>query len=151
MKPLPTEGTLKSVSTVVDVVDKGKGALIVQNGALWDNYFIKTCLLSIYFLSSFFINISVDTFDENGEKILFNQIVAFVVGAGGFGGPKQSSKIVPIASAPSRKPDVQFIDKTIADQVLFRIQNFDTFFEKKVSLQYVEMIFVSGCYLQIIG
>ena len=32
LRPLPTEGKFKTICTVVDVVDKGKGALIVQDG-----------------------------------------------------------------------------------------------------------------------
>lgn len=59
----------------------------------------------------------VDTFDENGEKIIFNQIIAFVVGAGGFGGKKDSSHIKPITARPKRTPDATFTDKTIIDQV----------------------------------
>lgn len=89
LKPLPTEGKLKTVATIVDVVDKGKGALIITDA---------------------------ETFDENGEKIIYNQVVAFVVGAGNFGGKKQTSRIVPVIEAPTRAPDAYFVDKTLIDQ-----------------------------------
>lgn len=62
----------------------------------------------------------MDTFDENGEKIMYNQIISFIVGGGGFGGPKQSSKIKPVAIHPKRNPDVTFTDKTFVDQVKSR-------------------------------
>lgn len=97
-------------------------------------------------ISFFFI---AETFDENGEKIIYNQVVAFVVGAGNFGGKKQTSRIVPVIEAPTRAPDAYFVDKTLIDQV-------NTFFlfdeVKNVIASYLIYfrVFVSGCYLSII-
>ena len=61
--------------------------------------------------------ISAVTYDENDEKIIYNQVVAYVVGAGNFGGKSQTTKIKPIVEAPSRSPDASFVDKTLIDQV----------------------------------
>ncbi|XP_006812275.1 uncharacterized protein LOC100367300 [Saccoglossus kowalevskii] len=64
-KPLATEGTLHSESTVVDILDKGSGALIILN---------------------------IKTFDEGNELVATTQFGSFVVGAGGFGGKRNSDK-----------------------------------------------------------
>lgn len=77
------------------------------------NYSLSLCVykqVNIHFFIA-------ETFDENGEKIIYNQVVAFVVGAGNFGGKKQTSRIVPVIEAPTRDPDTYFVDKTLIDQV----------------------------------
>ncbi|KAK7590229.1 hypothetical protein V9T40_001842 [Parthenolecanium corni] len=89
LSPLSTESKLKTELTVVDVVDKGKGAVVVV-----DAY----------------------TYDSSGEKVAYNQLAAFVVGAGNFGGPKQSNKIKEFQNPPARSPDHSFVDKTLIDQ-----------------------------------
>lgn len=57
------------------------------------------------------------SYDENGEKVCFNQISTFVVGAGGFGGKRSSDKIIPTATVPNRQPDSCVEEKTSVDQV----------------------------------
>jgi len=88
-KELPTSGTLKSVGTVADVLDKGKNAVILYN---------------------------VETFDENDEKVVFNQMSVVVVGGGNFGGNRTSTKAVPTADHPDRSPDAIFTETTSMDQ-----------------------------------
>lgn len=61
--------------------------------------------------------LTVDTFDENNEKVAFNQFTTFVVGAGNFGGSSQSSAAVPLVDAPTRAPDAVTQEKTTVDQV----------------------------------
>lgn len=64
----------------------------------------------------------METFDEKGDLIFRNQIVAFVVGAGGFGGPRAGSKIIPCLPKPSRKADISVTQKTSVDQAaLYRL------------------------------
>ncbi len=112
-RPLPTDGNLKTECRVVDVVDKGKGALIVIDGEILQFY----SLIEIPAESLTILPFLADTFDENGEKIAFNQTITFVVGAGNFNGKKQSEKIKPVLEPPSRAPDNSFVDKTLIDQV----------------------------------
>ena len=89
-KPLPTRGTMKSEATVVDVLDKGSGAVIIVN---------------------------VDTYDEAGEKVAFNQFTTFVQQAGGFGGKRNSDKAMGAVNPPQRAPDAVVTEKTSIDQV----------------------------------
>lgn len=44
----------------------------------------------------------METYDENGEKLALAQMTIFVVGAGGFGGPRNSNKAVPTVDPPKR-------------------------------------------------
>ena len=66
---------------------------------------------------SLFPEPSVETFDENGEKVAFNQMLEFTVGAGNFGGKKRSEVVVPVASHSPRNPDAFMEEKTSIDQV----------------------------------
>lgn len=51
-----------------------------------------------------------------------NQIVAFAVGAGNFGGPRNGTKIVPCVPKPNRKPDISATHVTNVDQAaLYRL------------------------------
>lgn len=59
----------------------------------------------------------VDTYDEAGEKLAYGQITVFVVGAGGFGGKRNSSKTKPTIEPPARQPDASVSQKTHYDQV----------------------------------
>ena len=66
----------------------------------------------------------METFDENGEKVAFNQVVEFFVGAGNFGGRKTSNEVVPVVNAPNRSPDAVMQEKTAIDQVrLYKLFN----------------------------
>lgn len=89
LKPLPTSGNVISHCKVADVLDKGKGAVLVCD---------------------------VDTYDEAGEKLAYGQITVFVVGAGGFGGKRNSSITKPIVEHPARQPDASVLQKTHCDQ-----------------------------------
>ena len=57
------------------------------------------------------------SYDEDGEKVAFNQLSTFVVGAGGFGGKRSSDKAYPTQKAPNREPDSSMEEKTSIDQV----------------------------------
>lgn len=91
-QPIPTQGQLTSKARVVDVLDKGSGALVI---------------------------LEADTFDEQNHKVCYNQFALFLVGAGNFGGNKMSSKpeVKAIADAPKRQPDVTVFEQTSPDQV----------------------------------
>ena len=97
-KPLGTSGALKTTARVVDVLDKGSGAVII---------------------------LAAESLDaESGEKVLYNQAALFVVGAGNFNGPKMSSspEVRPVVDVPSRPPDVTVTEKTSPDQAtLYRL------------------------------
>ncbi|XP_054277908.1 peroxisomal multifunctional enzyme type 2 [Macrosteles quadrilineatus] len=77
-KPMPTSGALVSKVTVADVLDKGKGAVVLYD---------------------------VDTYDESGDKVSYTQLAGFIVGAGGFGGKRDSPKAIPTVDHPRRNPD----------------------------------------------
>lgn len=94
-KVTPTSGKLTSKFKVSDVLDKGSGAVVLVDG---------------------------ETFDESGEKISYSQMTVFVVGAGNFGGKRNSDKVRMAIDAPSRKADAVFSEKTSLDQaVLYRL------------------------------
>ncbi|XP_077989507.1 peroxisomal multifunctional enzyme type 2-like [Glandiceps talaboti] len=94
-KPLLPSATLTSVPTLVDILDKKSGAIVV---------------------------VETDTFDENNELVAFNQISYFEVDAGNFGGKRNSDKIKPTMNVPSRSPDSIIVDKTTMEQAaLYRL------------------------------
>ena len=77
LRPLPGNATLTHKSTLTNIWDKGKGAVIV---------------------------IETDTLDEDGDLLVRNLFKAFIRGAGGWGGdrgPKASDENAP----PDRAPD----------------------------------------------
>uniref|UniRef100_A0A914WX11 MaoC-like domain-containing protein n=1 Tax=Plectus sambesii TaxID=2011161 RepID=A0A914WX11_9BILA len=79
LRPFPTEATLRSQGQIADILDKGKGALILIN---------------------------VDTFnDETNEKLSHAQYSIFEVGAGGFNGERTSTEERQVESVPTRQPD----------------------------------------------
>uniref|UniRef100_A0A1B6F4C3 Peroxisomal multifunctional enzyme type 2 n=1 Tax=Cuerna arida TaxID=1464854 RepID=A0A1B6F4C3_9HEMI len=94
-KPMPTSGTLTSRVSVADVLDKGKGAVILYD---------------------------VDTFDESGDKVAYTQLAGFIVGAGGFGGKRDSPKAVSTVDHPHRNPDFSVKQKVDYNQAaLYRL------------------------------
>jgi len=94
-KDIPVDGTLEATLSVVDILDKKSGALLV---------------------------VDVDVTDEAKEKVLTCQWSIFVVGAGGFGGKRTSDHIVPTVEAPKRPADASLEYKTSIDQAaLYRL------------------------------
>lgn len=95
-KPLPIEADIETRFTVQDVLDKGKGAVIL---------------------------IQHDTFNAaTGEKLSTGQMSAFIIGAGGFQGKRSSSNIIPTIEPPNGKPDVSVTQQTNVDQAaLYRL------------------------------
>ncbi|CAJ0571993.1 unnamed protein product, partial [Mesorhabditis spiculigera] len=89
-KPIPTEGKLRSSQRVAEILDKGKGALILSNVTTYD--------------------------DDTGEKLFMQQFATFQVGAGGFGGARTSPEEFQTAKIPERKPDRIVEEKTSLDQ-----------------------------------
>ncbi|KAK9873245.1 hypothetical protein WA026_021733 [Henosepilachna vigintioctopunctata] len=92
---LPTEGSLSSKISILEVLDKGSGAAVVVN---------------------------VDSYTNSGELVIRNQAVIFFVGAGGFGGPRTGTKAIPCEKRPNRDPDYSVSEKTGIDQAaLYRL------------------------------
>jgi (3R)-3-hydroxyacyl-CoA dehydrogenase / 3a,7a,12a-trihydroxy-5b-cholest-24-enoyl-CoA hydratase / enoyl-CoA hydratase 2 len=96
LKPIPTECELTTRGTVIDVMDKKSGALVVT-----------LC----------------ESFDKNGTLLIRNQSATFVVGAGNFGGKNTpNSQVIPTVPAPNRSPDYVVLAKTSPDQAaLYRL------------------------------
>ncbi|XP_044131825.1 peroxisomal multifunctional enzyme type 2 [Bufo gargarizans] len=93
-KPIPTSGEMRLEATVEDILDKGSGAVIL---------------------------LDVHTYCDK-ELICYNQFSLFLVGGGGFGGKRSSTKIKATANAPNRPPDVVATDVTTVDQAaLYRL------------------------------
>ncbi|XP_075217248.1 peroxisomal Multifunctional enzyme type 2 isoform X2 [Lycorma delicatula] len=88
-KPMPSNGKLISHIRIADVLDKGKGAVILCD---------------------------VETFDETGEQVVYEQISIFAVGNGNFNGKRNSDKEIPTVDPPKRKPDASVTEKTSRDQ-----------------------------------
>jgi 3-hydroxyacyl-CoA dehydrogenase/3a,7a,12a-trihydroxy-5b-cholest-24-enoyl-CoA hydratase len=101
LAPMASSGTVTIEPIITDVVDKGKGALVVLNTDGIDN--------------------------ANGEKLFRAQAAIFLRGAGGFGGPRQSNALVPLGSdPPARPPDVVVTQKTSREQaVIYRLASGD--------------------------
>ena len=76
-------------------------------------------------LNKFFFVLKLTTFVfldetynlETGDKLTTNQMSAYVVGAGGFGGPRNSKHSVACIDPPKRNPCASFTQKTSPDQV----------------------------------
>ncbi|GMR37623.1 hypothetical protein PMAYCL1PPCAC_07818 [Pristionchus mayeri] len=98
--PLPVEGSLRSEKRIVDILDKGSGALIMSE---------------------------ITTFDAiTGKKLAMQQICLFQVGAGKFGGAKTSSHDKKGAEIPKRPADRILSDVTSEDQAaLYRMGSGD--------------------------
>jgi acyl dehydratase len=88
-QPLPTEGTVRTVSTVTGIYDKGSGALVVSE------------------------NVAVDA--ATGRPLVTTRGGVFIRGEGGFGGARGGSE--PWA-LPEREPDHQIVQETRPEQAL---------------------------------
>lgn len=87
---LPSEGTLTTNGTVIDVIDKKSGAVVVVDS---------------------------DSYDSNGKLLIKNQMSAFIVGAGNFGGKaKASDNVKSSVPAPNRAYDTSVKFVTSVDQ-----------------------------------
>ena len=94
-KPIPTSGNLTSKAEVQDVLDKGKGALVL---------------------------VKATTYDDKGQAVCFTQFAFYLGGAGGFGGKKRSEHAIPLVTMPSRQPDATVREKTsISQAALYRL------------------------------
>lgn len=88
-QPIPTAGTVAQTGRVVDVFDKGKGALVVVE--------ITSVL------------------EKTGEPLFTNRSGIFIRGGGGFGGssgPKAGNEL------PERQPDYEIESVTLPQQAL---------------------------------
>ncbi|KAJ9613938.1 hypothetical protein H2200_002074 [Cladophialophora chaetospira] len=96
--PIPTSGTLKTESHLIEVVDKGNAALVRRGST---------------------------TTDASGKPVFYNENVAFIRGSGGFGGQKKPSDRGAATAAntpPSRLPDKVVEEKTSDDlAALYRL------------------------------
>ncbi|XP_033333627.1 peroxisomal multifunctional enzyme type 2 [Megalopta genalis] len=95
-KSVPTEATVRTQFKLLDVLDKGSGAVFI---------------------------IQHETFDSvSGDKLSTGQMSIFAVGGGGFQGNRTSSNIVPTIDPPNRKPDASVTQQTSYDQAaLYRL------------------------------
>lgn len=110
-------------------MDKGSGAVIVSDGKQIDT--APALVLTYLFV--------VDTYDDNGNLVIRNQIVTFAVGAGGFGGSRNGTKLVPCIQKPSRSPDLSLTQKTSLDQAaIYRLSG-------KISINTVQNIMCVIC------
>lgn len=93
---LPVDGKLTTRATVIDVMDKKSGAVVVTQS---------------------------DTYDAAGRHLIRNQSSTFIVGAGNFNGrTKPSGDVIPAVTAPNRAADAVLQMQTSADQAaLYRL------------------------------
>lgn len=89
---LPTSGCLISTFKIEAVLDKGSGAVYVLEIVSRDS--------------------------ETNEAVVKNQLSIFVVGAGGFNGPRNSDKVVATKDRPTRKCDHSSLFQTSIDQAM---------------------------------
>lgn len=91
--PVPTEGTLVAYPQLVDVTDKGNAGLVYSGCTMKDK--------------------------ATGEDVFYTESVAFIRGAGGFGGPKNTSdrgRATATYSPPKRNPDATTEEQTSEEQ-----------------------------------
>jgi NAD(P)-dependent dehydrogenase (short-subunit alcohol dehydrogenase family)/acyl dehydratase/predicted lipid carrier protein YhbT len=89
LRPLPPKAKLRHVFRFKTAYDKAPNALVV---------------------------LAVDTFDDDGDKLAYNEITLFVRGAGGWGGDRGPS--ADANTPPARAPDAVIEEKTDASQAL---------------------------------
>ena len=97
--PIPTASTLASFPKLVEVVDKGKSAIVVQG---------------------------IITKDANtGEEVFYNEFSFFIRGSGGFGGTSKGlsrGAATAVHQPPKRKPDAVVEEATTEEQAaLYRL------------------------------
>ena len=88
-RPLPKHAKLKHKARIKDIFDKGKGALVITE---------------------------INSYDEDDELLIVNEVTTFVRGAGGWGGDRGPS--ADVNQPPSRKPDFVVEEKTSENQAL---------------------------------
>jgi len=94
-RPVPTSGSVVNRGSVVDIFDKGKGALII---------------------------IEIISSAPDGQELFRNRASIFLRGEGGFGG---DSGPPPVHPAPDRQPDAVVESKTLEQQALLYRLNGD--------------------------
>ncbi|MCA9608056.1 MAG: SDR family NAD(P)-dependent oxidoreductase, partial [Myxococcales bacterium] len=88
-RPLPPHAKLRHRARIKDIFDKGKGAIVVT---------------------------AIESLDEDGEVLIYNESTAFIRGAGGWGGDRGPSS--PGHEAPERAPDAVVKEKIPTHQAL---------------------------------
>jgi (3R)-3-hydroxyacyl-CoA dehydrogenase / 3a,7a,12a-trihydroxy-5b-cholest-24-enoyl-CoA hydratase / enoyl-CoA hydratase 2 len=95
-RPLPLNATVTNKARIAHIYDKGSGALVL---------------------------LDVDSYDESGTALAFNQVSLFIRGLGGFGGERGPSTA---GDLPHRPPDTVHRDKTNPNQaLLYRLSSGD--------------------------
>ena len=95
LKPLPATAKLTNTFKIQDILDKGKGMVLL---------------------------VEVESRDETGDIVLLNQMSIFVVGAGGFGGARSSEHLINVSTIPPRQADASTEYQTSVDQAaLYRM------------------------------
>ena len=96
--PIPTSGTLKTTTNLIEVVDKGNAAVVRRGNT---------------------------TTDGSGKPVFYNESVSFIRGSGGFGGgrkPSDRGAATAQNDPPSRSPDKVVEEKTSEDlAALYRL------------------------------
>ena len=82
-------GTLYTESRVADVVDKKSGALVILDGRSL-SLSLSLSLSPLHHINSLPQIFLAETKTERGELVAINQFSVFIIGAGGFGGKRQS-------------------------------------------------------------
>ncbi|GFR18537.1 hypothetical protein TNCT_362401 [Trichonephila clavata] len=94
-EPFRPSGALTSKCNLLDVLDKGSGAVVI---------------------------IAEDTFNEDNKLVMRTEWTIFLVGAGNFGGKRSTEKGKKVQPPPNRKPDAVIEEKTSIDQAaLYRL------------------------------
>ncbi|PNS16318.1 Peroxisomal hydratase-dehydrogenase-epimerase [Sphaceloma murrayae] len=91
--PIPTEATLVSYPSLVEVVDKGNAGIVVTGSTTKDK--------------------------RTGKDVFYNESTVFVRGSGGFGGPNKGTDrgaATRVYKTPSRKPDAVVEEATNEEQ-----------------------------------
>lgn len=97
-KQVTSPQQLVSKPKIIDVLDKGSGALIITE---------------------------VSTYDQQHELVCYNQLSFFMVGSGNFGGSRSTThqQIVQSEDVPTRAPDAVICQQTSGEQVSLIVIN----------------------------